>query len=151
MVQSSIPSSDKKDFNFFKNIQTSFGNHSASYSIVVRGSGRRKQPMHKDDQPPTSGAVIKNGWSYLHTSSLPACFHVMNRNNLTTVNFKKIRTYRKVESMLSYLPPAAITSNPLRLRFFFNSHRNWHIIPEYCWTLYTSPGAMTIGHCNIQQ
>jgi hypothetical protein len=38
MVQSSIPSSDKKDFNFFKNIQTSFGTHTASYSIAVRGS-----------------------------------------------------------------------------------------------------------------
>jgi hypothetical protein len=62
----------------------------------------------------------------------------------------KTETYRKLASMLSYLPPAAITSSPLRFRFFFNSHTNWHIIPEYCCTLYTSPGATTIGHCNMQ-
>jgi hypothetical protein len=45
-----------------------------------------KQPVHKDDQLPPSSAVIKNEWSYWHTSSPPACLHGMNRDNFTIVN-----------------------------------------------------------------
>jgi len=56
MDQGSIPSSDKKDFNFSKNTQTSFAPHLFEGYCLMLGI---KQPGHEADHSPPSSARFK--------------------------------------------------------------------------------------------